>query len=93
MIKTYNANRLRAWIERRDINQASFAMRLGVTRAYICRLCSDRPPYPSRAMAHRIMVLTDGEVTPDAFFIGHEKHDQFPTLKQQLRLRESTNAW
>jgi len=68
-------NAFRDWIDRRGLKYQHVARQLQVTKAYMSRLCSANPPYPSREMALRIMKLTDGMVTPTDFALleGRER--------------------
>lgn len=47
------------------MSKALFARLIGVTTGYVTMLVADNPPYPKRAIAVRIAIVTEGAVTPN----------------------------
>ena len=60
-------NALRRWIDENGLRHQYVAMQLGITKAYLSRLVSAKPPYPSREMAAQISALTSGKVSANDF--------------------------
>jgi len=60
-------NALRDWLERKPkpMTKARFAELIGCSGAYVSILLTDDPPWPSRPIALRIGIVTEGQVTPD----------------------------
>lgn len=60
-------NKLRDWLERKPkpMTKARFAELIGCSGAYVSILLADDPPWPSRPIALRIGIVTEGAVTPD----------------------------
>lgn len=60
-------NALRDWLEQkpRPMTKLRFAELIGCSSAYVSMLLADNAPYPSREIARRIGVVTEGEVTPN----------------------------
>jgi transcriptional regulator with XRE-family HTH domain len=60
-------NRLRSWLMKkpRPMTVAEFAELVGVTPSYVSQLTSDDPPWPSREVARKIALVTNGVVTPN----------------------------
>lgn len=57
---------LQEWLEANSLTRAEGARRLGVTRGHFTDLADGRF-WPSREMMKRVMVLTNGAVTPNDF--------------------------
>ena len=57
--------RFDAWFQKSGLTQAAIARRLGVTQGRVAQLLGGSTP--SLALASRIMVVTNGAVTPNDF--------------------------
>jgi hypothetical protein len=60
-------NLLREWLERspKPMSKMRFAQLIGCSNAYVSLLLTDHPPWPGRAIALRIAIVTEGMVTPN----------------------------
>lgn len=60
-------NALRDWFDVRPkiMSKLRFAQLVGVSPSFVSQLTSDTPPWPSRDIAQRIAVVTEGAVTPN----------------------------
>lgn len=60
-------NALRDWLEQKPkpMSKTKFAALLGVTPSFVSQLTTDEPPWPSRELALRIALVTQGAVTPN----------------------------
>jgi hypothetical protein len=60
-------NPLRAWLEQEPapMSKAQFARLIGCSKSYVSMLLADGAPWPSRRLALRIAIVTEGVVTPN----------------------------
>jgi DNA-binding transcriptional regulator YdaS (Cro superfamily) len=62
-------NPLRRWFDSdpKPMVQSEFARRVGISQPFLTTLLLERPPWPARATLRRIVKVTKGAVTADAW--------------------------
>ncbi len=58
------------WLKRNSVTRADFARRIGVSAGAVTLICREQGAWVSRETAERIVVETDGAVTPNDFLGG-----------------------
>lgn len=71
-------NPLRRWFDEKPMPQAEFCRRTNISQAFLTTLLTDRPPWPSRARLRKIVKVTKGAVTADAWLLLDD-----PPLRQR----------
>lgn len=63
----HQPNPLRDWLESPGcpLTKSQFAALVGVSPAYVSQLIADIAPWPGRAIARQIALITEGDVTPN----------------------------
>lgn len=56
------------------MSKTRFAELIGVTGPYVSMLLADNAPWPSREVAKRIAIVTEGEVDPNRL-VGYPPED------------------
>jgi len=59
---------LSEWLKAHSVKRKDFAAQIGVSPSYVTALC-DRTVWPGHDVAIRIKAQTNGDVTPEDFFM------------------------
>ena len=78
--------KLADWLARRGVKRAEFARRIGVSPGAVTLICRDEGAWLSRETAERIVVETQGAVTPNDFLaiVSQERHSMTDSVNDAI---------